>query len=70
MKALPVVLAALLARARSPSMTATASNPNSPCRSPEAAGSWIAEDGLGFYYVMSQFGSYNTYVMKAELAPK
>jgi hypothetical protein len=29
--------------------------------------SWIAEDGLTFYYVMSQFGLYNTYVMKAEL---
>jgi hypothetical protein len=30
--------------------------------------SWISDDGLTFYYVMSQFGPYNTYVMKAELA--
>jgi len=29
--------------------------------------SWIAEDGLTFYFVMSQFARYNTYVMKAEL---
>jgi len=28
---------------------------------------WISPDGLSFYYVMSQFGPYNTYVMKAEL---
>ena len=32
--------------------------------------SWISEDGLTFYYVMSQFGPYNTYVMKAELTPR
>ena len=32
--------------------------------------SWISDDGLTFYYVMSQFGPYNTYVMKAELTPK
>ncbi len=32
--------------------------------------SWIAADGLSFYYVMSQFGPYNTYVMKAELTPR
>ena len=31
--------------------------------------SWISDDGLTFYYVMSQFGPYNTYVMKAELTP-
>lgn len=29
--------------------------------------SWISEDGLSFYFVMSQFGPYNTYVMKATL---
>ena len=29
--------------------------------------SWISDDGLTFYYVMSQFGPYNAYVMKAEL---
>ena len=29
--------------------------------------SWISADGLTFYYVMSQFGPYNSYVMKAEL---
>ncbi len=29
--------------------------------------SWIADDGLSFYFVMSQFGPYNTYVMRAEL---
>jgi hypothetical protein len=29
--------------------------------------SWISEDGLRFYFVMSQFGRYNTFVMKAEL---
>jgi hypothetical protein len=28
---------------------------------------WIAEDGLSFSFIMSQFGLYNTYVMKAEL---
>ena len=28
---------------------------------------WISADGLSFYYVMSQFGPYNTYVMRAEL---
>lgn len=32
--------------------------------------SWISEDGLTFYYVMSQFGPYNTYVMKAELTAR
>ena len=31
--------------------------------------SWISDDGLTFYYVMSQFGPYNTYVMKAQLKP-
>lgn len=31
--------------------------------------SWISEDGLSFYFVMSQFGPYNTYVMKATLTP-
>lgn len=31
--------------------------------------SWIAADGLTFYYVMSQFGPYNTYVMQARLTP-
>jgi Domain of unknown function (DUF4185) len=29
--------------------------------------SWIAKDGRTFYFVMSQFGRYNTYIMKAEL---
>jgi hypothetical protein len=29
--------------------------------------SWISDDGLTFYFVMSQFGPYNTYVMRAEL---
>ncbi len=29
--------------------------------------SWISEDGLTFYYVMSQFGPYNTYIMRAKL---
>jgi hypothetical protein len=29
--------------------------------------SWISDDGLTFYFVMSQFGPYNTYVMEAEL---
>jgi hypothetical protein len=31
--------------------------------------SWISDDGLTFYFVMSQFGPYNTYVMRAELKP-
>lgn len=31
---------------------------------------WISEDGRSFYFVMSQFGPYNTYVMKATLTPK
>jgi hypothetical protein len=31
--------------------------------------SWISEDGLTFYFVMSQFGPYNTYVMRADLEP-
>jgi hypothetical protein len=31
--------------------------------------SWISEDGLTFYFLMSQFGPYNVYVMKAVLAP-
>jgi hypothetical protein len=26
-------------------------------------------DGLTFYFVMSQFGPYNTFIMKAELQP-
>lgn len=30
--------------------------------------SWIAGDGLSFYFVMSQFGPYNTYVMRADLS--
>lgn len=29
--------------------------------------SWIADDGRSFYFVMSQFGPYNAYVMKATL---
>ena len=29
--------------------------------------SWIEQGGLTFYFAMSQFGTYNTYVMKAEL---
>jgi hypothetical protein len=29
---------------------------------------WISSDGLSFYFVMSQFGPYNTYVMHAVLA--
>jgi len=29
--------------------------------------SWISTDGLSFYFVMSQFGPYNTYVMHARL---
>jgi hypothetical protein len=29
--------------------------------------SWITKDGLTFYFVMSQFARYNTYVMKADL---
>jgi hypothetical protein len=32
--------------------------------------SWISEDGLTFYFVMSQFGPYNAYVMKAALTPR
>ena len=32
--------------------------------------SWISDDGLTFYWVMSQFGPYNTYVMKAQLKVK
>lgn len=31
--------------------------------------SWISQDGLTFYYVMSQFGPYNTYIMQARLHP-
>jgi hypothetical protein len=31
--------------------------------------SWISADGLTFYFVMSQFGPYNTFIMKAELQP-
>ena len=31
--------------------------------------SWISADGLAFYFVMSQFGPYNTYIMKAVLTP-
>lgn len=30
---------------------------------------WISKNGLIFYFVMSQFGPYNTYVMKARLTP-
>lgn len=42
--------------------------------SPQAYGafmtpSWISADGLTFYFVMSQFGPYNTYVMRATLEP-
>lgn len=29
--------------------------------------SWIDADGLGFYFVTSRFGPYNTYIMRAEL---
>jgi len=29
--------------------------------------SWISADGRSFYFVMSQFGPYNAYVMKATL---
>ncbi|MCY1126888.1 DUF4185 domain-containing protein [Frigidibacter sp. RF13] len=29
--------------------------------------SWIEDDGLTFYFIMSQFGLYNTFLMKAEL---
>lgn len=32
--------------------------------------SWISPDGLSFYFVMSQFGPYNTYVMRAVLTPR
>jgi len=28
---------------------------------------WIAEDGLSFSFIMSQFGPYNTYLMQAQL---
>ena len=28
---------------------------------------WISPDGLSFYFVMSQFGPYNTYIMRAVL---
>jgi hypothetical protein len=35
--------------------------------SPQMTASWIEEGGLTFYFLMSQFGTYNTYVMKAEL---
>lgn len=34
---------------------------------PQMTASWIDEGGLTFYFIMSQFGRYNTYVMKAEL---
>ena len=32
--------------------------------------SWISADGMSFYYIMSQFGPYNTYIVKAELQRK
>ncbi len=32
--------------------------------------SWISSDGLIFYFVMSQFGRYNTFVMKAVLTAR
>ena len=40
--------------------------------SPQAYGafltpSWISDDGLTFYFVMSQFGPYNTYIVRATL---
>lgn len=35
--------------------------------SPQMTASWIEEDGLTFHFIMSQFGRYNTYLMKAEL---
>jgi hypothetical protein len=31
--------------------------------------SWISEDGRTVYFVMSQFGPYNTYIMRAVLTP-
>lgn len=31
--------------------------------------SWISEDGRTVYFVMSQFGPYNTYIMRAALTP-
>lgn len=34
---------------------------------PQMTASWIQKGGLTFYFLMSQFGRYNTYVMKAEL---
>jgi hypothetical protein len=34
---------------------------------PQMTASWIEEGGLTFYFIMSQFGRYNTYLMKAEL---
>ena len=32
--------------------------------------SWISSDGLSFYFVMSQFGPYNTYIMHAILTAR
>ena len=32
--------------------------------------SWISEDGRTVYFIMSQFGPYNTYVMRAVLTPE
>jgi hypothetical protein len=32
--------------------------------------SWIADDGLSFHFIMSRFGPYNTYVMRADLTPQ
>ena len=32
--------------------------------------SWISEDGRTIYFVMSQFGPYNTYIMSAVLTPQ
>ncbi|RYE09622.1 MAG: DUF4185 domain-containing protein [Hyphomicrobiales bacterium] len=32
--------------------------------------SWISADGLSFHFLMSQFGPYNVYVMKATLTPR
>lgn len=37
---------------------------------PQMTAAWIEEGGLAFYFIMSQFGRYNTYVMKAELKPR
>jgi hypothetical protein len=31
--------------------------------------SWISDDGRTIYFIMSQFGPYNTYVMRAVLSP-